>query len=122
MAVFKFILQVFALQLVLFTIIIFVLLKILNRHLIELALHQLELLFAKEVDQGVQKIVVTVVKTLSDASKKRIESAVYKKLGRTVPLVVEVNPQIKGGMIISINNLTIDCSLISRLKDSGFVR
>ena len=122
MAVFKFILQVFALQLVLFTIIIFVLLKILNRHLIELALHQLELLFAKEVDQGVQKIVVTVVKTLPDASKKRIESAVYKKLGRTVPLVVEVNPQIKGGMIISINSLTIDCSLISRLKDSGFVK
>ena len=118
----KFIAGVLGLQLVLLVIIFAVLLKVLNRHLTESALQQLELLFSKEIDPNLREIVVVIPKDLSARARERIEQAAFKRFSKNISLVVQNDPQIKGGMIIKSNDFTIDCSLISRLKDSGFVK
>ncbi len=118
----KFIVGVLVLQIVIIVIIFVVLLKILNRHLTESALHQFELLFSEKIDPKIQEIVVVIPQDLSLEAKERIEQAAFKKFSRNVSLVVQNDPRIKGGMIIKLNDFSIDCSLASRLKDSGFVK
>ena len=122
MALTKIILEILGLQLFLSAIIFTVLLKILNRHLTESALHQLELFFPKEIDPKILEIVVIIPKVLSARAKERIEQAASKRFGKDVSLVIQNDPRIKGGMMIKLNDFTIDCSLASRLKDSGFVK
>lgn len=116
----KLIAGVLGLQLVIIVIIFVVLLKVLNRHLAESALRQLELLFSKEIDPKIQEIIVVIPKDLSAKARERIEQAAFQKFSRNVSLVIQNDPRIKGGMIIKLNDFTIDCSLASRLKDSGF--
>ena len=118
----KLILEILGLQAVLIVIIFIVLLKTLNRHLTESALHQLELVFSKEIDPNLREIVVISHKDFSVQAKERIERAAFKRFGKNVSLVIQNDPRIKGGMIIKLNGLTIDCSLASRLKDGGFVK
>ena len=114
--------KVVFLQIIVISIIIFVLIKILDYQLRESAVHQFEVMFAKELDFNLKEIVVVVCKTLSPRIKTRIQTAVSKKLGREIPLIIKQNKNIKGGLIIQLNELILDYSLIGRLRDGGFVR
>lgn len=122
MALTKLIAGILGFQLVIVIVILGVLLKILNRHLTESALRQFELFFLKETDPKIQEIVVVTPGNISAQAKGRIEKAAFKKFSPNVSLVLQNDPQIKGGMIIKAGNFSIDCSLASRLKDSGFVK
>ena len=114
--------QVIFLQLVVFSVIVFVLIKILNRHLSESAVHQFELLFSKEVDPALDEVTVVVCKNISPKTVHRIERSVFKKFKKELPIVVHQDKKIKGGMIIKLNDRTIDCSLVTRLRESGWIK
>ena len=117
-----FFLQTFLIQIAVIAIIIFILLKILNRHLIELGIHDFEVMLAKEIAVDLTEIVLVTCQPLAASAVKRIEQSVCKKLNRSVKVLVEVDKKIKGGIIIKLNKRILDYSLISRLKESGFIK
>ena len=117
-----FIAQVLGLQILAFLIIAFVLMKILDHQLTESAVHRFEVMFAKELDGNLQEIVVVVCSKMSARTHNRIQSAAFKKLGREIPLTIQQDKHIRGGLIIKLNQLTLDYSLMNRLRDSGLVK
>ena len=117
-----FIAQVLGLQILAFLIIAFVLLKILDRQLTESAVHQFEVMFAKELDGSLEEIVVVVCNKISVRTHNRIQSAAFKKFGREIPLTIRQDTHMRGGLIIKLNQLTLDYSLMNRLRDSGLVK
>ena len=117
-----FIAQVLGLQILVFSIIAFVLMKILDRQLTESAVHRFEVMFAKELDGNLEEIVVVVCSKISARARGRIQSAAFKKLGREIPLTIRQDKHMRGGLIIRLNQLTLDYSLMNRLRDSGLVK
>ena len=114
--------QFFLMQAVILAVIVFILLKILNRNLTEGAVHKFEVLFWKEVDGDPEEIAVTAPGELSPKYKDRIAEAAFKKFERRVPVVVRKDRKIRGGLIIQVKNTVMDYSLSGRLRESGLVK
>ncbi len=114
--------KVLLLQAVLAAVIVFVLWKALNRQLVELALRKFEV-FVKNGGQGQSyTLVVTSPGVLSPKVQRRITQIIDSKSGRVVQFQRVVDKTLKGGLVIKCNDQIIDCSLSSRLKDSGFFK
>ncbi len=104
------------------SIIIFALKQILNRQLIEAAVRKFEIMNAGHLSPEVSEVVVVVSGNLSESFQKKINQAILKKFNRAVKLTVKKDKTIKGGAIIQIKDVVIDCSLVSRLKEGGIIR
>ena len=115
-------LAIFAVQVVVAGIIIFVLKKVLDNILIENAVKQFEVLNPKEISQNLKEVIILVYKELKTAVKERIQQAAIKKLPGNVPIVFRIDKSIKGGIIINLEKVLIDGSLITRLRESGMWR
>ena len=120
--VFWLIIKIIAIQIIVAGIIIFILRKILNRQLIDLAINKLEILKVETIGEDLKEVVVVVCGGLSQATQERIAYIVSKKLNRKINVVTAQDKKIKGGIIIKLKNGNIDYSLISRLKESGMLR
>ncbi|XP_065332038.1 ATP synthase subunit O, mitochondrial [Cloeon dipterum] len=61
---------------------------------------------------------VTTAKTLDEATKKELESALkgFLKSNQTLLLTTKVNPELLGGMIVSIGDKYVDMSIASKVK------
>ncbi|MFA5059945.1 MAG: F0F1 ATP synthase subunit delta [Candidatus Omnitrophota bacterium] len=117
------ILKIVLIQVVVIAFIIFALKKILDRQLIEFAVHKVELTPAEELGAGLKEvIIITADGKFQELSQKKILHAISKKLNRVVALNIQQDKTIRGGAIIKVNKTVIDCSLTSRLKESGLLR
>ncbi|KAG8234598.1 hypothetical protein J437_LFUL017101 [Ladona fulva] len=61
---------------------------------------------------------VTTAKPIDDAMKKELETALkgFMKKGETILLTTKVNPDIIGGMVVSIGDKYVDMSIASKIK------
>lgn len=115
-------LKVILAQLVVISLIIFVLKKIFDRQLIELAVHSVEALDAGRVDKNLTELTVVTYGDLSSINRQRIIDALRKKINKTVNVIATKDKGIKGGMIIKIQNQSFDYSLVGRLREGGFIK
>ncbi len=53
---------------------------------------------------------------LSDPQKKRIEKALERRFERPVDATIEIDPEILGGLVVRIGDLTIDSSVRRQLE------
>lgn len=116
------ILQVFLFQFIVIAVIIFILKKILDRMLIESAIKKFEFFDLDPQEQKPEKILVITHKKLKDKYHQKISAIVAKRLHRSIPVVSLIDKKIFGGMVIQVQDIKIDFSLISRLKESGMIR
>jgi len=65
---------------------------------------------------GRQRARVTTAVELTQAQQKRIATALSTRLGEPVVLQVEVDPEILGGLVCRVGDLTIDSSLKHQLN------
>lgn len=118
-----FLLKVFLLQVLVITVIVFVLKAVLGRQLIESALKKFELMKPDSFEPDPSEIVViTANGELNELSKKRLSDNLVKRFGKNIPLTLRKDGKIQGGVIIKSRKLTIDNSILTRLKESGMVR
>jgi len=66
--------------------------------------------------RGVQRALVETPTPLSDAQKQRLHAALAKIVGGQVALEEQINPQVLGGLRISLGHRVIDASLQGRLE------
>lgn len=81
-------------------------------------LPEINAVFAEMVREAEDQVVatVTVAAKLDAESKKKVEAAVAKVAGKKVQLNVVEDKQILGGMVVSIGDRQIDCSLRGKLE------
>lgn len=120
--VFSLILKIVLAQIVVISIIVFILKKVLDQQLIESAIHKLEVMDANRIGQDLIELNVITYEILDEKDRKRISDALYKKTNRHITLAVAQDKKIKGGIIIKLKNTTINHSLLSRLQESGMVK
>lgn len=116
------ILKILVAQLILIAAIVFILKKILDKFLVDDALTRIEALQPDSIDKDLKDVVVMTYRDLNAKTQKRISDAFYRKTNKIVPLLVQKDRNLKGGLIIKMKDNTIDCSLITRLKQSGLIR
>ena len=114
--------KILAVQVAVISVIVFILKKILDRQLIESALHDIEILDGRRTDADISELTVVAYEDLNPQSQKRILDAMQKKINRTVHLVVTKDKTLKGGMIIRFKGHSFDYSLVNRLKESGLIK
>ncbi len=66
--------------------------------------------------RGVQRALVETPIPLSDSQKQRLQAALQKIVGGQVSLEEQINPQVLGGLRISLGHRVIDVSLQGRLE------
>ena len=113
------ILTIIAAQIIVIAVIVVVLKKILDRQLIEMAIHKLEALDSARIPSDLSEVVVITPGVLAEKSYQRICSAILKKVNKNIHVVSTIDKAIKGGMIIKIRDITFDHSLASRLKEAA---
>lgn len=117
-----FIFLVLALQLIVITLIVYVLKGVLDRILIDSAIRKIESMRGNFIEKDLTQVSVVSYKPLSEENKLRLQNALNKKAQRVIPLIIERDKKLKGGIIIKIGTTIVDCSLINRLKESGIIR
>ena len=65
---------------------------------------------------GIQRVLVETPIPLDDAQKQRLQVALEKIVGSQVRLDEQINPEILGGLRISLGHRVIDASLQGRLE------
>jgi len=92
--------------------VVFVLKKILDRELIEVALENLE---ACKTSPDVKEIIVRLPSAVSDEIKSHLES-IRKRKFIQANLNIQEDRALKGGMVIAVGDVLLDFSLSSRLQ------
>ncbi len=114
--------QIFIMQIILGSIVIFVLKKILDHQLNELAVKTFKNAKLEPDDLKLGSILVSSPFRISKKIQDRIVEIAKKKFGRPMSIVIKKDRSLKGGMIIYLNSLIVDYSLVGRLKEGGIIR
>ena len=115
-------LQVFILQIIVGTIVVFVLKKVLDHQLVELAIKTFKYVKLEPDDLKLGSILVKSPFKVSQKTQNQILELAEKNFGRPMSIVIKKDRSLKGGMIIYLNSLIIDYSLVGRLKEGGIIR
>lgn len=107
--------QVLAAQLFMIAVIVFVLKKTLDKKLIDAAVVRLEGL---DHLPDVRQIRVRSHRTVKPVYRERIARAVLKNFNAGAEAGFEVDRSLMGGMIITVGEESIDCSLRDRLRQA----
>jgi len=67
-------------------------------------------------DQGIMPASVTTAEKLSEATLERVRQSLVKETGKEIELTEKVNPGIIGGLILRIEDLQYDGSIVTQLK------
>jgi len=80
-------------------------------------LPQIKKLFSQYLFELEDKITATVTSAfvLDDLQKKKLTKVLQKRFGQNIDLIVVVDSNLIGGLIINVNNLIIDGSIRGRL-------
>jgi len=102
-------------QVVVISVILFVLKKTLNRNLVDLAIKQIE---AGQLKQDAQNVNITVTthKPVSTGQRERLLKAVTKQIPGAGTPDFKIDGKLLGGMIIEVGPQIVDYSLIDRLR------
>jgi F0F1-type ATP synthase delta subunit len=114
-------LQVFFLQLLLAGVVVYVLKEILHRQLIDLAIKRFQNISITTEDQKLTGIIVVSPRKINCGVRERLRVAVSKKFGRPMEIISKIDKRLRGGLVIKLNSLTIDFSLMGRLKEGGII-
>lgn len=119
----SFLLKVFLFQAVVIAIIVFILKALLDKQLVESAVHKFETVNPSSFEPDLaQVIVITANGALNEQLKVRLDESLSKKFNRSINVVIQKDKRIKGGIIIKSQKLLIDNSLLSRLKEGGMIK
>ena len=102
-------------QLVVAAGIVFVLKKVLDNMLAELALRQFELVGREKKSLDAPLVVITH-KGLNAKQEQRIVQVALKQFGAAAKPSFQVDRSLLGGMVIKVGSYLIDCSLKDRLR------
>ena len=114
--------QVFFFQIIVISIIVFILKQVLEGQLVNLAVQKLDTMPLDEFDQGSYEVTVTAYANLKNSIKEKIAQIVTRKINKPAAIAVQRDKKLWGGLIIRWNKGVIDLSLISRLKEGGLVK
>jgi F0F1-type ATP synthase delta subunit len=115
-------LKVLLFQFFVAAIVIFVLKKILNHQLEELAVKKFEYLKLDADEEKLEALTLIASGTIPLAIQKKVEHLCTKKFGHPLKLILKTDKNLKGGLIIQLKKTVIDYSLIGRLKEGGVIR
>ena len=113
------IVKIFILQIIVGAIVVVILKKALDKMLIETAIRQLEIFKVEEFGEGLSEVIVMTHKKIKELDYNKIALILYRRLHKRVNVVNQIVPDLRGGMIIKVKNITIDYSLKKKLKESG---
>ncbi|MFH1360053.1 MAG: F0F1 ATP synthase subunit delta [Candidatus Omnitrophota bacterium] len=113
---------VFCGQIAVISIIVFVLVKILHKQLMESAIQKVLTIYPSALDLQLSKVEIIAYSDLAPQDKAKITDSLLKKCGRNIPLEIRIDKSIKGGVIINMGKQIIDHSLISRLQEAGVIK
>ncbi len=116
------ILKVFFFQIIIISVVVFILKKILEKQLVDIAIQKLDTMPLNEFDSDSSKVVVVSYGHLKGSLKNKITQIVTRKINKSASVIVQRDSRLWGGVIIKWNKGTIDLSLISRLKEGGLVK
>ena len=115
----QFLIIMFIGQFIVMSTIIFVLKRLLDRQLIETAIHKVETLNPNKIDPQCDEVDLIVFAELDKENQERIIHAFDSKIAKRVKLNVSKDRSLKGGMIIKFKDQTIDHSVAGRLRETG---
>lgn len=69
-----------------------------------------------EYNNVVKPVVISAVE-LNENQKSRIIEKLQNKMTKTIQPEYQINPEIIGGLVIEINDMTIDCSLKTKFEN-----
>ena len=115
-------LKILLMQLVVAAIVIFVLKKILDHQLVELALKKFGNCQLNAEDQKLNGIIVLATSVLKPAIQTRLNQIVEKKFKRPMQLFVKEDKTLRGGIVIKLNSVVIDYSLTGRLREGRILK
>ena len=115
-------LKLFLMQIVVGAVVVFILKKVLDRQLIELAIKTFKNAKLEPDDLKLGSILVGSPVNVSKKNQDRVLQLAEKKFGRPMSVVTKKDKSLKGGMIIYLNSSIIDYSLVGRLKEGGIIR
>lgn len=107
------ILIIFLGQCVIAAIVIIVLKKLLDRELMNAALEKFE---SCKASADIKEITVLSSSRIKDEVQGRLESIRKRKFVQA-KLIYRVEPQVKGGIVIALEDILLDFSLSSRLQN-----
>jgi F0F1-type ATP synthase delta subunit len=116
------VIKVLVFQVIVAVIVIFILKKILDHQLEQLAIKKLEYIKLDAQEQGLQFLTLVAPGQISLSVQQRISALCKKKFGHPVQLVLKKDRTLKGGLVIQLTKTVIDYSLVGRLKEGGVIR
>ncbi len=105
-------------QIVVITIIVFILKKILEQQLIDMVIRQYEFGQFEQLKPSIHQVEVISYKPLNQNNKKRIIDATVKHFGGSMKLIFEIDKRILGGMVIQVASKVFNGSLRDRLRQA----
>ena len=109
-------------QVISVALVFYILKKILERRLFNLAIREFDFYSLPEGDQNPKEIFIITNKNIANSYRQEIEKNTQKKFGSTVKLVYQVDKELMGGIIIKVDRAIYNYSLRDRLKKSGFLK
>ncbi len=101
--------------------VIFVLKKILDHQLVELAIKKFQNTTLKQEDQKLTGILVLSSSRIKPFLYQRLVNEAQKKFNRPVEIVTKRDKSLRGGLMIKLNSATIDFTLVGRLREGGII-
>ncbi len=115
-------LKVLILQAIVASCVIFVLMRVLDLQLQQLAVKKLDYVKFDKEDLQSECVVLSAPGNISAAVQQKIAHVCQKKIGRPLKIVTKKDRALKGGLVICLKKTIIDFSLIGRLKEGGIIR
>jgi len=115
-------LKVFLFQILVAAVVIFVLSRILHRQLEELAIKKLDYLKLDAEESKIETLTLIAPGKISLSVQNKIAHVCQRKFGRPLTFVLKTDKTLKSGLVIVLKKITIDFSLVGRLKEGGVIR
>jgi len=109
-------------QIVVGAVVVFILKKVLDHQLVELAIKTFKNAKLEPDDLKLGSILASSPGSVSKKIQDRVSQVAEKKFGRPMSIVIKKDKNLKGGLIIYLNSSIIDYSLVGRLKEGGIIR
>ena len=115
-------LKLFLMQLAVAAVVVFVLKKMLDHQLVEIAVKKFEACKLGAEDQKLNGIIVLATAPLKPSVQERLSQSAEKKFNRQMQLFVKKDKTLRGGIVIKLHSIVIDYSVTGRLREGRILR
>ena len=116
------VLKVLLFQFFVAVIVIFILKKILNHQLTNLAVKKFEYVKLDADESKLEMLTLIASGKISLMIQAKIAQLCVKKFDHPIKIILKTDKTLKGGLVIQLKKTVIDYSLIGRLKEGGVIR